>query len=115
MVGQDQGAGLRYLQPRFGIDACGLKLIEFLDQGFRRQNDAVADVAGDASAQDARRYQMQHRLLAAYDQRMPGVVAALKAHYSLRMIGQPVDDLAFALVTPLGADNHYVLCHFNLP
>jgi hypothetical protein len=38
-------------------------------------------------------------------------VAALKAHYALRVIGQPIDDLAFAFVAPLGADDYYVFCH----
>ena len=52
---------------------------------------------------------MQHGLAPVDDQRMPGVVAALEAHHALRVIGQPVDDLAFALVTPLGADDDYVL------
>jgi hypothetical protein len=54
---------------------------------------------------------MQHGLLAADDQRVAGIVAALEAHHALGMIGQPVDDLAFALVAPLGADDDDVLCH----
>ena len=66
-------------------------------------------------AQDAGRDQVQHRLLAADDQRMARVVSALKAHHSLRVIRQPVYDLALALVAPLGADDHDVFCHFNLP
>jgi hypothetical protein len=44
---------------------------------------------------------------------MAGVVAALKAHHPLRVIGQPVDDLALALVAPLAADYDYVPCHEN--
>jgi hypothetical protein len=34
----------------------------------------------------------------------------------LRMIGEPVDDLAFTFIAPLGADDNDVLCHnlFNL-
>ena len=48
---------------------------------------------------------MQHGLLAADHQRVAGVVAALEAHHALRAVGQPVDDLALALVAPLGADD----------
>jgi hypothetical protein len=36
---------------------------------------------------------------------VPGIVAALKAHDRRRLLGQQIDDLALALVTPLGADD----------
>jgi hypothetical protein len=58
---------------------------------------------------------MQYGLLAADDQGMPGVVPALISHDGLGMVGQPIDDLALAFVTPLGTDHHHVLSHFNLP
>jgi len=54
--------------------------------------------------QNSRRNQRQNGFLAADDQRMPGIVAALKAHHSLHLIGQQIDDLALALVAPLQAD-----------
>ena len=50
-------------------------------------------------------------LRAADDERVPGVVAALEAHDALRVLGQPVDDLALAFVAPLGADDDDVLAH----
>jgi hypothetical protein len=40
---------------------------------------------------------------------MACVVPALKAHYTLRAVGQPIDDLAFAFVSPLGPDYDYIL------
>src|SRR5262249_62076078 len=61
--------------------------------------------------QDPRRNQMQHGLLAADHERVPGVVPALEAHHALRMVGEPVDDLALALVAPLGAYDYDVLAH----
>jgi len=45
------------------------------------------------------------------DQRVTGVVAALEADDALRLLGQPVDDLALAFVAPLGPDHHHVSCH----
>src|SRR3546814_19782553 len=42
---------------------------------------------------------------------MARVVASLEPHDALRRLGQPVDDLAFSLVAPLGADDYYVLAH----
>jgi hypothetical protein len=84
--------------------------IDFFQQRFGRQHHAVADVAGHVVAQDAGRNQVQHRLLARHDQGVAGIVAALEAHHALRAVGQPVDDLALAFITPLGADHHDVFC-----
>ncbi|MNN72476.1 hypothetical protein D3C81_1885150 [compost metagenome] len=60
---------------------------------------------------DARRDQAKNRLLAVDPQRMAGIVTALEADHALDGFRQPIDDLAFALVTPLGADYDYVLAH----
>ena len=40
------------------------------------------------------------------DQRMPGVVTALKAGNHIGPLRQPIDNLAFSLVSPLGTDNN---------
>jgi len=42
-----------------------------------------------------------------------GIVAALKAHDDIGLLRQPVDDLAFTLVAPLGA-NHHDIRHNDL-
>jgi hypothetical protein len=42
---------------------------------------------------------------------MTGIVATLKARNSGRPVCQQVNDLALALVTPLGADDNYVFTH----
>ena len=42
------------------------------------------------------------------DQRMPGIMPALKTRDHICPLAEPVDDLAFSLVTPLGADNNHV-------
>ena len=39
------------------------------------------------------------------DQRVAGIVAALEAHDDIGALRQPVDDLALALIAPLGADH----------
>jgi hypothetical protein len=49
--------------------------------------------------------------LVAHHQRVAGIVPALKAHHDVGAAGQPVHNLAFAFVTPLGAD-HGDICHF---
>ena len=42
------------------------------------------------------------------EDRVAGVVAALRADDDVRLLGQHVDDLAFAFVAPLGADQNCV-------
>jgi hypothetical protein len=39
---------------------------------------------------------------------VPGIVAALEADHDVGLGGQPIDDLALALVAPLGPDNNYI-------
>jgi hypothetical protein len=53
---------------------------------------------------------LQRSLLAADDQRVAGIVAALEAHHALGVIGQPIDDLALTFVAPLGTDDDDILC-----
>ena len=65
---------------------------------------AVADDA-ELAAHQAARQQRQLVGLVADHQRVAGVVAALEAHHDIGAAGQPVDDLALALVAPLGADH----------
>ena len=68
----------------------------------------------DFGVQDAGRNQVQDRLGRADDQRVPGVVSTLKSHHATGVTGKPVDDLALALVAPLGPDYHDIACHFFL-
>ncbi len=56
-------------------------------------------------AHHARGQQRQLVGVAVDDQRVAGIVAALEAHDDVGALGQPVDDLALALVAPLGADH----------
>src|SRR5690606_13776592 len=48
-------------------------------------------------------------------QGVAGVVAALVAHHRGGLIGQQVDDLALALITPLGTQDDDVLAHNTCP
>jgi hypothetical protein len=42
---------------------------------------------------------------------MASVMPTLETNHAMRGLGQPVDDLAFAFVTPLGANHHKVFAH----
>ena len=58
--------------------------------------------------QDARRNQVEHELLAAHVDRVTGVVSALIPAHDTEVRREQIDDLAFAFVAPLGAQDHEV-------
>src|SRR6266568_7746436 len=74
-------------------------------------HDAVADDAGAVLVEDAGGHQLELELAMLSDDGVAGVVAALGADDHLGLRGEVVDDLAFALVAPLAADqddDHYL-------
>ncbi len=89
-------------------DALALQLLDLGGQRIRVEHDAVADNGQLARPHDARRQKGQLVDILADDQRMAGIVAALEADDRVGLLGQPVDQLALALVAPLGANHDYV-------
>jgi hypothetical protein len=77
------------------------------------EDDTVTDVASDAVTHDAGRHQVELVDLFANHQGMTGIMAALEAYNALGVVSQPVDNLALALITPLGAYDYNVLSHFS--
>ena len=63
--------------------------------------------------QNAGRDQPQHSFFAIDDQRVAGVVTALKAHHAMHLLSEPVNDFSLTFVTPLGADDDDVTWHVN--
>ena len=76
-------------------------------QGPGIEHHAIAD-DGRRTAHDPARQKRQFVDLVADDQSVAGIVAALKAHDHVGTARQPVDDLALAFVTPLGADDGHI-------
>src|SRR5690606_18288991 len=98
-------------QARAHVQAGLFQLADLFQQRLGRQHHAVADVAGNVRMHDARRYQAQNGFIAIDPQRVARIMAALETYDTLRRLSQPVDDLALAFVTPLGADHHNILAH----
>ncbi len=65
----------------------------------------VADYAAASGAQHATRDQLQDKFFAVDDDCVPGIVASGVASHDGKIFGEDIDDLAFAFVTPLGADD----------
>jgi hypothetical protein len=70
------------------------------------QHHSVADEADFPRVQDARGDEVKNALLSAHHEGVPGVVAALEAHYCCGIRSQHIHDLALAFVAPLGPEDH---------
>ena len=112
---QDQG---RVLGDAQGVgadgDALGAQALDLLEQGPGVDHDTVADQRELALAHHARGQERELVGDAVDDQRVAGIVAALEAHHHVGPLAEPVDDLALALVAPLGADHRDIAHGFRL-
>src|SRR5213076_2926138 len=79
--------------------------VELGKERLRIEHDAVADQAY-RTLNDPRGNLVQHELPGAGVDRVACVRAALIAHDEIGALGEHVDDLPFALVAPLRADDH---------
>ena len=82
VVRHDERAVARNTQTLFNIGhAYSVEFVDFAEESFRREDNAVADIAGARSMHDARGDQTQDGLLAVNDEGMPGIMAAVEAHH----------------------------------
>jgi hypothetical protein len=77
----------------------------FFEKRHGIEDHAIADYAAATCPQNAARHQLQDKLLALDDDGMAGVMAAGIARHDGEVFREHVDNLAFALVAPLGADD----------
>ena len=87
-------------------DALLLELGNLVDQGLRIDHHAVADDRKLALSNNSGRQQRKFVSRAVDDQSVAGIMATLETDNDIGLFRQPVDDLAFAFVAPLGSDNH---------
>ena len=105
VVRQDQVRLVADEEPRADVDAVSRQLVDLGEQRGRIDDDAVADDAGDARMQDARRDEVQDELGAVDVDGVAGVVSALIARDDVETRRQQIDDLALAFIAPLGAEH----------
>jgi hypothetical protein len=81
--------------------------VDLVEQHLRVDHDTVADDRDTPGREHARRQQVQRVLTAVRRHHgVPGVVAALVTDHVVDPLAEQVGNLAFALVAPLGADEH---------
>ena len=107
MNGQDQRRIFRDHQ-RLGRDIHALLADrgDLTHQMPRVQHDAIADDAELATTHHARGQRVQLVDLPVDDQRVARIMATLEARDHIGTFRQPIDDLAFAFIAPLGPDNN---------
>ena len=111
MQGQDQRRRVGDdKRVRRDLGALFAKQRDFGDKMLRVDDDTIADHRQLARPHDAGRQQRQLVFHAADDKRVAGIVPALEPDDDIGAARQPVDDLALALIAPLGADHGHV-CH----
>jgi hypothetical protein len=93
-------------EPPRDLHPLGPEAVHLLEEGLGIENDAVAHHAAGAGVQDATGHLLEDELLVPHHHGMAGVGPALVADHHVRLLGQDVHQLAFALVAPLGADDH---------
>jgi hypothetical protein len=91
-------------------DATGLERFDFLEQDCGIDDDAGTDQVDGSRVEDAGGNYVEDRRFAIHDQRVAGVVAALEPGHEIRTRTEPIYDLAFAFIAPLGAYTDYG-CH----
>jgi hypothetical protein len=89
-----------------GVCAAGLQSFDFLEECFEVHHAAVADDGNRVGAENACRQQLEFVLFTAYDDGVPGVVAAVGLDDVVNAAAQKVSGLAFSFVAPLGSYDH---------
>ena len=105
VVGHDEVGVVADLEPPGDRVPERLDLTDLVHQRLRVDHDPVADHAGRALVEDARRDQVEHERLIAPLDGVAGVRAALVAGDDVHGRREEVDDLPLAFVAPLGADD----------
>ncbi len=86
-------------------NALAPELVDLVEKGLRIEHDAIADHRELGGPQHARRQQRQLVGFTVDDEGVARIVAALETDHDIGLLRQPVDDLAFSFVAPLGADD----------
>jgi hypothetical protein len=86
----------------------------FFEKRKRIENNAISNHAGAARAQDAAGHKLQDEFLAVDDDRVPGIVASRIAGHHGEALREHIDNLPFAFVAPLGANDYRSLASVQI-
>src|SRR5271165_7257004 len=114
MVGKNHVRAITDEQVVVHPHPVGAQSVHFFNEGKRVQNDPVAYDAAAAFTQNAAWNELKDELLAMDGNGVPGIVATGITRHKLEPLGENVNNLAFAFIAPLGADDHCCLTDLQL-
>jgi hypothetical protein len=94
-------------EPTAEINVALLEMLDFVDNRAGINDHSSANDTAGAGMENPRRDLMKDVFLLIDYDRVSGVCSALTANHHVHLGGQEVDDLAFALITPLHANDGY--------
>src|SRR5579863_633278 len=115
MVRQDYMRAVADEEVAVHLDAGVAERADFLEECHGVEDDSVANDAAATGTQNAAGHQLQNELLAIDDDSVSGIVAAGIAGHDGEVLREHVDDFAFALVAPLGANDDHSFPFFQMP
>ena len=104
-------------QAAIDLDTCFAQSGNFFEERHGIKHYAVADDTAAARTQHSARHQLENELLAVDDDSVAGVVSACISRHDRKILGEHIDNLAFALVAPLRAydDRSFSLLQTQTP
>ena len=105
MPGHDAVAA-RIDEQLVGRHALFVQAVDLAQDRLGVDDHARPDDVNAVRIQNAGRDELQLIFLVVYNNRVAGVVAALAAHHQIRLACENINELALALVAPLGAENN---------
>src|SRR5450759_1956808 len=104
VIRQHEVRAIAHVQASLDVDAVGDELVYLREQRLDVKNDSVADRAPHARVKYSARNLVEDERLVADVHSVAGVGAALVANHPVGALREDIDELALALVPPLGAD-----------
>jgi len=90
-------------KPFFKLDSICVEAFHLLEERLWIDDRSAADVALGVGVENSRWNQMEPVFAAALDDRVAGIISALRAGDMASFFGQKVDDLSLPLIAPLHA------------
>ena len=95
-----------HLKTAFVVNTVCVKLLKLVKHGLDIDNDAIAEKVVACWVQNTARKQVEGVLVTVSNDGVASVSATIESSANVVVLGKDVDEFAFALVTPLGAENH---------
>jgi hypothetical protein len=105
VIRHHQMGAVAHIEPSRHVHAVGDQLLDLVEKRIGVEHDSVTNGAPHPRVKDAAWDLMEHERATADRHGVPGIRAALVSHDPIGALRDHVDELPFALVAPLDADD----------